>query len=70
MDTYEKIGYSILGALALLWVIGMIAGAIAAMPYGLLGLLAFVAIGVLLVKVLRERLTSREDDYYSKNVDR
>lgn len=70
MDTYEKIGYSILGALALLWVIGMIAGAIAAMPYGLLGLLAFVAIGVLLVKVLRERLTSKEDDYYSKNVDR
>lgn len=70
MDTYEKIGYSILGALALLWVIGMIVGAIAAMPYGLLGLLAFVAIGVLLVKVLRERLTSKEDDYYSKNVDR
>ena len=70
MDTYEKIGYSILGALVLLWIVGMIAGAIVAMPYGLVGLLAFVGIGVLVIKVLRERLQSKEDDYYSKNIDR
>jgi len=70
MDTYEKIGYSILGALALLWIVGMVAGAIAALPYGLVGLLAFVGVGALLIKVIRERLKNKEDDYYSNNVDR
>ena len=45
MDAYEKIGYSILGTVALLWIVGMIAGAIAALPYGLIGLLAFVGVG-------------------------
>ena len=70
MDIYEKIGYSILGALALLWIFGMVAGAIAAMPYGLLGLLVLLAFGILLVKVIRERMNSEEDDHYSRNVDR
>ena len=70
MDGYEKIGYSILGTVALLWIVGMIAGAIAALPYGLVGLLAFVGVGALFIKVIRERLKNREDDYYSKNVDR
>jgi hypothetical protein len=70
MDTFEKTGYSILGTLALLWVIAILWGAIAALPYGLLGLLGFVGIGALMIKVLRERLNSKEDDYYSKNVDR
>ncbi len=70
MDGYEKIGYSILGTVALLWIVGMIAGAIAALPYGLVGLLVFVGVGALFIKVIRERLKNREDDYYSNNVDR
>jgi hypothetical protein len=70
MDAYEKVGYSILGFVALLWIFGMVAGAIAALPYGLAGLLGFVGIGALLIKVIRERLNNTEDDYYSKNVDR
>jgi hypothetical protein len=41
MDAFEKTGYSILGTLALLWVIAILWGAIAALPYGLLGLLAY-----------------------------
>lgn len=70
MDAYEKIGYSILGTVALLWIVGMVAGAIAASPYGLVGLLAFVGVGALLIKVIRERLKNKEDDYYSNHVDR
>ena len=70
MDTYEKIGYSILGTLALIWLLGIVAGAIAALPWGILGLAGMLAIGILLVKVLRERLANKEDDYYSSNVDR
>ncbi len=34
MDGYEQIGYSILRSVTLLWIVGMIAGAIAALPYG------------------------------------
>ncbi len=48
----------------------MIAGAVAALPYGLVGLLVFVGVGALFIKVIRERLKNREDDYYSNNVDR
>jgi hypothetical protein len=70
MDAYEKIGYSILGSVALLWIVGMVVGAIAASPYGLVGLLTFVGVGALLIKVIRERLKNKEDDYYSNNVDR
>ena len=66
----EKTAYAILLALAALWLVAMIAGLIAAFPYGLLGLLALIAVGLLLIKVLRERIASAEDDYYSKHVDR
>lgn len=70
MDTFEKIGYTLLGALALLWLVAMLTGMIIAFPYGLLGLVALAGIGTLFMKVLKERLTNKEDDYYSKNVER
>ena len=66
----EKIAYAILLTLAGLWLLAMIFGLIAAFPFGLIGLLGLIAIGLLLFKVLRERVGSEEDDYYSKNVDR
>ncbi len=65
----EKTAYLILLALAAVWLVAMVAGMIAAFPYGLLGLLALLAVGLLLIKVLRERAANTEDDYYSKNVD-
>lgn len=66
----ERTAYAILLLLAALWVGAMIVGMVAAMPVGIVGLLGFLAIGLLLIKVFRERLANREDDYYSKNVDR
>ncbi|MCP4327512.1 MAG: hypothetical protein GY791_03640 [Alphaproteobacteria bacterium] len=66
----ERIAYAILIGLAVIWLVAIIAGSIAAWPYGVLGLLALLAVGLLFVKVVRERLASREDDYYSKNVDK
>ncbi len=65
----EKLGYAILSGLAVLWLLGMVAGMIAAFPWGLTGLVALLAIGLLFAKVLQDRLASKEDDYYSKNVD-
>ena len=70
MDRYEKIGYSCLAILALIYVVVMLFGAIAAFPFGVLILIGMLGVGALLVKVIKERLASKEDDYYSKNVEK
>lgn len=46
----------------------MVLGMVAALPWGLPGLIAFGAIGFLLWRVVSDRLSSREDDYYENNV--
>ena len=48
----------------------MLVGFIAIIPFGLIGLMVLLGIGALLVKVIKERLQSREDDYYANNVDK
>ena len=70
MDSYEKWGYSLLGLIAVIYLLAMLVGMIAAFPFGLIGLVLIAAIGILLVKVLKERLQNKEDDYYSKKVDK
>ena len=65
----EKTAYVILLALAALWLVAMIVGMVAAFPIGLLGLLGLLAVGLLLVKVLRERAANADDDYYAKHID-
>ena len=49
---------------------GMVAGMIAAFPWGLIGLVALLGVGLLFAKVLQDRLANKEDDYYSKNVEK
>ncbi len=66
----EKTAYALLLAVAVLWLIAMLVGMIAAFPFGLIGLVVIVAVGLLFIKVLRERLANKEDDYYANNVDR
>ena len=70
MDNYEKWGYSLLSIIAVVYLIAMFVGMIAAFPFGLLGLLLMAGIGVLLVKVVKERMQNKEDDYYSKEIDK
>ena len=70
MDKYEKIGYSALALVAVCYLLAMFVGVIAAFPYGLLLLVGIVGVGALLIKVIKERLNSDEDDYYDRNVKR
>ena len=70
MDKYEKTGYTCLAIVAGCYLLAILVGVIAAFPLGLLGLVALVGIGALVVKVLKERLGSAEDDYYDKNVEK
>ncbi|HAV63526.1 MAG TPA: hypothetical protein DCY13_14310 [Verrucomicrobiales bacterium] len=66
----ERLAYVILGTLAGIWLVLMIAGMVVAWPVGILGLLGMFAVGLLLVKVLKERMSNKEDDHYDKNVEK
>ena len=70
MDSYEKWGYSLLAIIMIIYMVAMFIGMIAAFPYGLLGLLFVAGLGILMVKVLKERMQNKEDDYYSREVDK
>jgi hypothetical protein len=70
MDKFEKVGYLCLGIVAVCYLIAMFVGMIAAFPLGLIGLIALVGIGALLLKVIRERLANAEDDHYTETVDK
>ncbi len=67
----EKIGYLILGVAAVLWLgIVLYESALEIWPEGLLGMLIIVGCGFLFVKAIADRLSNKEDDHYSKNVDK
>ena len=66
----EYIGYVLLAITVLCWLIAVFAGMIAAFPFGLIGLVPILGVGFLLAKVIQDRLANKDDDYYSKNVDR
>lgn len=64
----EKIGYVLLGIVAMVWIGAMVFGMVKTMPVGLFGLVAIIGIGILFIKVLKDRLASKEDDYYEDNI--
>jgi hypothetical protein len=64
----EKAGYVLLAILALIWFALIITGMVLAFPFGILGFIGIIGIGLLLIKVIKDRISSREDDYYDKNV--
>ncbi len=65
----ELLGYTLLGIVALCYGIAIVIGLVVAWPWGILGLMALLGFGVLLVKVITERLRNREDDHYTNSVD-
>jgi hypothetical protein len=65
----EYIGYVFLIIVALIWIIALFIGLIAAFPYGLIGLVAIIGLGFLFAKVIKDRLENKEDDHYSDNVE-
>ena len=69
MTALEIIGYVLLGIVFCVYAVSIIIGLVAVFPWGILGLLAIGGIGLLLIKVIGERLRNSEDTYYSKNVD-
>ena len=66
----ERAAYALLAIATAGYLLFVIKGLIAAFPWGVVGLIAIVGFGLLLIRVLRDRLSSQEDDYYSKHVER
>ena len=66
----ERTGYILLSVIAAAWILGIIAGMVAAFPFGLIGLIVLAGIVFLFAKVVKDRINNKEDDYYSKNVDK
>ncbi|OQX87729.1 hypothetical protein B6D60_03315 [candidate division KSB1 bacterium 4484_87] len=64
----EKAGYVLLGIVFLIYLVAIFVGLIAAMPWGIVGLIAIAGVGLLLMKVVTDRIENKEDDYYDKNV--
>jgi len=66
----EIIGYILLGIAAVCWIIAIIIGVVVAFPIGIIGMIVILGIGFLFAKVIKDRLENKEDDHYSKTVDK
>ncbi len=66
----EKIAYVLLGIVAVVWLVAILIGFVAAFPFGLIGFVALGGFALLFAKVIKDRMDNKEDDYYSKNIDK
>lgn len=70
MDNYEKWGYLLLSVIVVIYLVTISIWIVTTFTFGLIGLFLIVGIGILMIKVTKERLKNKEDDYYSKEVDK
>jgi len=63
-------GYIILITVAILWLALVIYGMVEAFPVGIIGILAIVGIGFLVIKVVKDKAANEEDKHYSDNVEK
>ena len=66
----ENLGYVLLGTVAVVWLVAILIGFVAAFPFGLIGFVALGGFTFLFAKVIKDRMENKEDDYYSNNIDK
>lgn len=66
--TLDNIILFIVAGIACVYVTFMFVGMIAIFPYGIPGLIVLSVMLYIFVRVVRERLGNKEDDYYEKNI--
>uniref|UniRef100_A0A7C3MHW5 Uncharacterized protein n=1 Tax=Dictyoglomus thermophilum TaxID=14 RepID=A0A7C3MHW5_DICTH len=64
----EKISYIILLIIVLTYIIAIILGFIMAFPVGIIGLLVIIAMGLLFIKVLKDKFTSKGKEEKYKDI--
>ena len=65
----DTIALALVVIFAVLWLITFVTGLLAAIPFGVLGLIPVAILLALLVEIIRQRRANKEDDYYDKHVD-
>ena len=65
----EKLGYLFLAIVAIIYFVAIMVGLIAAFPWGIIGFILLIGIGLLFIKVITDRLDNKEDNYYEKNIE-
>jgi len=66
----EKTAYIILIIVTIAWIIAWVIGIFENVWLGIIGLVTIVGLGLLFIKALTDRLASKKDDRYSKNVEK
>jgi len=64
----EKTAYIILIVVTIVWIIAWIVGMFENVWLGIIGLVTIVGLGLLFIKALTDRLASKKDDKYSRDV--
>jgi len=64
----EKTGYIILIIVTIAWIIAWIVGMFENGWLGIIGLVTIIGLGLLFIKALADRLASKKDDKYSRDV--
>ena len=64
----EKVGYIILIMAVIAWIIVWIVGMFENIWIGIIGLVTIIGLGFLFIKVLTDRIESKKDDKYSRDV--
>jgi c-di-AMP phosphodiesterase-like protein len=64
----EKIAYIILIIVTIAWIIAWIVGMFENIWLGIIGLVTIIGLGLLFIKALTDRLVSKKDDKYSRDV--
>ena len=64
----EKMGYIILIIVTIAWIIAWIVGMFENVWLGIVGLVTIIGLGLLFIKALTDRLESKKDNKYSKDV--
>ncbi|MCF6198138.1 MAG: hypothetical protein L3J67_01860 [Hyphomicrobiaceae bacterium] len=66
----DRIALGLVIIVAIAYISVLMIGIIGLFPFGLPLLALFLVGAYLFLRVLRERLTNSEDDYYEKNIDK
>lgn len=66
----EKMGYIILILVTIAWIIAWIVGMFENVWLGIIGLVTIIGLGLLFIKALTDRLASKKDDKYSRDVEK
>ena len=64
----EKMGYIILIIVTIAWIIAWIVGMFENVWLGIIGLVTIIGLGLLFIKAITDRLESKKDDKYSRDV--